>query len=604
MTTNALIRRSTTAHRVEPDARLPSSCFTTSTARVQVAGVLLGDAGDSRRRASGRHARAELDRRAVRADDDRRRRSRCRAAPRPRPRARPRRRGRRNRARARARRAGPRRAAGSGGAGARRGSARRGVGAAGRCRRRRGVGGHVRRRGPASGARSPSVVEREAAEELLRELLEDDRSVRRELDAEPRGELRDPGELVRARGRSRHGAGAARGPRGSSSSRRARALAVAGRTRSAQPTASPWNIVTAITLSACSASARTPGSAAASSPETTSSSMWLGVRLVRVGCRRPGSRPRRGRSASPEGGTRRSRACSSKPSACASSAMRAPPPPPGPDQTRTARSAARSRSPRAFSRRGEVACRARRPRRAQSARSRRRPIVTISAPRRRACLIQRSTIGARSTTGSSPTTTTSSASPIAESGSRNASSASRRRLGEHRRVRAEPAAQEPAERVRDARSSPSPRARSRPRPRPRAAASRPRRAPSSQDDRLEPLRAAPRAACVIRSLARQVRVGEAALVAEPAAVDLRVVARQDPLDLPLAVVAEMLQPTGQTPAHRRHVLDVPGARLEAVLRRGQRARPGTARRRSRRTARGRARPRTSRSRRSRRGCAR
>ena len=45
----------------------------------------------------------------------------------------------------------------------------------------------------------------------------------------------------------------------------------------------------------------------------------------------------------------------------------------------------------------------------------------------------------------------------------------------------------------------------------------------------------------------EVREREAALVAEPALVDLGVVAREDPLDLPSRTVALMLQPTGQSP---------------------------------------------------------
>ena len=53
-----------------------------------------------------------------------------------------------------------------------------------------------------------------------------------------------------------------------------------GRTRSAQPAASPWNIETTITASARSASARTFGLPAASSPETSSrpidSGSWAG----------------------------------------------------------------------------------------------------------------------------------------------------------------------------------------------------------------------------------------------------------------------------------------------------------------------------------------
>ena len=45
----------------------------------------------------------------------------------------------------------------------------------------------------------------------------------------------------------------------------------------------------------------------------------------------------------------------------------------------------------------------------------------------------------------------------------------------------------------------------------------------------------------------KVPVGETALVAQPAAVDLGMVAREDPADAPSRVVALMLQPTGHMP---------------------------------------------------------
>src|SRR3954469_14814188 len=66
-------------------------------------------------------------------------------------------------------------------------------------------------------------------------------------------------------------------------------------------------------------------------------------------------------------------------------------------------------------------------------------------------------------------------------------------------------------------------------------------------------------------------IAEAALVAEPAAVDLGMVAGEDPLDLPLPHRRVDVAADGAEPAYRRHVLDVPRPRLEAVLRRGQRA---------------------------------
>src|SRR5262249_12747420 len=69
----------------------------------------------------------------------------------------------------------------------------------------------------------------------------------------------------------------------------------------------------------------------------------------------------------------------------------------------------------------------------------------------------------------------------------------------------------------------------------------------------------------------QVREAETALVAEPTLVDLRVVAGEDPLDLALAGGGGDVAADGAEAAHAGHVLDLPGALLEAVLRRGQRA---------------------------------
>ena len=67
------------------------------------------------------------------------------------------------------------------------------------------------------------------------------------------------------------------------------------------------------------------------------------------------------------------------------------------------------------------------------------------------------------------------------------------------------------------------------------------------------------------------REGEAALVAEPALVDLGVVAREDPLDLALARRRADVAADRAEPADRRDVLDLPRPRLEAVLGRGERA---------------------------------
>ncbi len=65
--------------------------------------------------------------------------------------------------------------------------------------------------------------------------------------------------------------------------------------------------------------------------------------------------------------------------------------------------------------------------------------------------------------------------------------------------------------------------------------------------------------------------GEAALVAQPAPVDLGVVAREDALRLALARRHADVAADGAEPADRGHVLDLPRAGLEAVLRREQRA---------------------------------
>ena len=129
--------------------------------------------------------------------------------------------------------------------------------------------------------------------------------------------------------------------------------------------------------------------AAASSPETISSETGSGsCSAPSAAAAQASATPRAfgvaGRWKAPQPGF------SSKPSAWASSASRSPPPPPRPDQTSTARSDDRSRSVNAC---GSW------------------PSATRStvAPLRRACVIHRSTIGARSVTASSPSTQTSSA---------------------------------------------------------------------------------------------------------------------------------------------------------------------------------------------------
>ena len=89
-------------------------------------------------------------------------------------------------------------------------------------------------------------------------------------------------------------------------------------------------------------------------------------------------------------------------------------------------------------------------------------------------------------------------------------------------------------------------------------------------ERLEPeLAPAERRRHPIRRM--QVREREAALVADPAAVDLGVVARLHALDLTFARRRADVAAGGAEPADGRHVLDLPGAGLEAVLGRRQRA---------------------------------
>ncbi len=69
----------------------------------------------------------------------------------------------------------------------------------------------------------------------------------------------------------------------------------------------------------------------------------------------------------------------------------------------------------------------------------------------------------------------------------------------------------------------------------------------------------------------EVREGEATLVAQPALVDLGMVARDDPLDLALAGRRGDVAADRAEAADRWDVLDLPGPRLEPVLRRGERA---------------------------------
>src|SRR5207248_7088186 len=69
----------------------------------------------------------------------------------------------------------------------------------------------------------------------------------------------------------------------------------------------------------------------------------------------------------------------------------------------------------------------------------------------------------------------------------------------------------------------------------------------------------------------QVSEAEAALVADPALVDLGMVPREDPLDLALAHRRVDVAADRAHAAHRRHVLDLPRPPFEAVLRREQRA---------------------------------
>src|SRR5204862_4407028 len=69
----------------------------------------------------------------------------------------------------------------------------------------------------------------------------------------------------------------------------------------------------------------------------------------------------------------------------------------------------------------------------------------------------------------------------------------------------------------------------------------------------------------------QVGEAEAALVAEPALVDLRVVAREDPPDLAFALVGVDVAADRAKSADGRDALQLPGSDLKARLGRQQRA---------------------------------
>ena len=290
--------------------------------------------------------------------------------------------------------------------------------------------------GPSPGAGSGRVVRRrarerrllaercevDAAEDPAGELVEHDRGMRRER---RRRSARRASRSTRARrGRAAITARRRRCRRPSRfiASRRARASpSPAGRGRPSRRRAT-WNIVIAITCVGPlgeRADARVGRRLVAGDDEQPDRPR---ARLVLV--RRGG--PRLGDAAPVR---RRGKVERARSRACPRSRARARP-----------RRAARRRrrpgptrsGPRA--RRHAAACRARfspsassaarrPPRPAAAGTEPRAPIVTSSAPLRRACLSQRSTTGARSTTSSSPTTTTSSAAPIVESGARNASSA-------------------------------------------------------------------------------------------------------------------------------------------------------------------------------------
>ncbi len=159
------------------------------------------------------------------------------------------------------------------------------------------------------------------------------------------------------------------------------------------------------------------------------------------------------------------------------------------------------------------------------------PTVTTSAPARRAARSQRSTTGARSSTGSSPITTTRSAPRIEERGARSGSSAVLACSGSTTASESSP-----SRTSRDSASAcstvsePESASSTGPLRSSRSASSSAASHDSSSKRRLPSL--PERVAHAVGRV--EVREAEAALVAEPALVDLGMVAREDPLDLPLA----------------------------------------------------------------------
>ena len=324
-----------------------------------------------------------------------------------------------------------------------------------------------------------------------------------------------------------------------------------GRTRSAQPTASPWNIVIASTCSACSASARTAGSDAASSPETISSPIGSGFSSSPSAAAAQASATPR-----PFGVAGRWKAAQpglpSRPSRCASSASRAPPPPPRPDQIRIARSEARHALLELLAELGlgqpddlgAVAARLLDP----ELDDRRAVRDLLLADHDDDLRVARSTRAARGTRRArtrSPRRSTAECAPSPWRSSLPSAYACSSVSEPESAVTMRPCA-------------------------PRRSASA-RSSASSQESSLE--------AAAAHALERvddpvvrvEVREGEAALVAQPALVDLGVVAREDPLDLALARRRADVAADRAEAADGGDVLDLPRPRLEAVLRRGERA---------------------------------
>ena len=387
------------------------------------------------------------------------------------------------------------------------------------------------------------LAEREPAVDALGDLREDARGVRRDVHAEPRGELRDPLELVGARRLDRAAqplqaplevderafaleVARPRQDRGRPSRRRARRTS---RSRSSPPPA----------RRARGRSRRRPPRrprprAARSNPPPRSPRR----------SRRPRRRRLRGRSASREG--RRHRSLRGRRARASRRAWR-------PSRRRGRRGPTRRGRPAPPRRRPGHRRRRRSPRRcaARSESRGRRPARARRPARRRARRRRR------------------------RRGSRRAA-AGRRRA----RRRPPPAASPGASRAPTRSSFPSAYAcstvsepESTVTTRPRASRSR-RSASSSACSHETSSRPRRRRRC---SGPRepvpgaQVRVREAALVADPALVDLRVVAGEDPLDLPLAHGRVDVAADRAEAADRRHVDDLPRPPLEAVLRRQQRA---------------------------------